>query len=126
MLYDISKLMEAFWKKVNKTESCWIWTACKDKDGYGKISKTYDGKLRHFRAHRISYEFHVGEIETNQVVMHSCDNPSCVNPKHLSVGTIRDNNHDAIAKGRRNYSSGEDHWTRKSIQKRDDQGKFIK
>lgn len=82
-----------FWKKVEKLDSgCWEWTGLKDKDGYGKWSQG--------RAHRVSYELHNGLIKSDIHVCHTCDNPSCVNPEHLWVGTNRENTKDRNAKHR--------------------------
>jgi len=55
---------------------------------------------KHIKAHRMSYLIHVGDIPAGKVVMHSCDNPSCVNPDHLSVGSYSDNIQDCVRKGR--------------------------
>ncbi len=82
---------------------CWLWTACSDKDGYGKIQK--DGEK--CSAHRISWELSHGEIPDGLHVLHKCDTPACVNPNHLFLGTIQDNNADKLCKGR--VSSGERH-----------------
>jgi hypothetical protein len=93
-------LEERFWRFVEKTDSCWLWTGKSvDRAGYGKLSTGGKGSP-HKMAHRISYELHKGEIPDGLVVMHSCDNPKCVNPEHLSVGTHKQNTHDAVAKGR--------------------------
>lgn len=89
-----------FWRYVEKTTSCWIWTGNKASNGYGRIQKGGKGSP-HIGAHRLSYEMHYGEIPKGMVVMHSCDSPSCVNPAHLSVGTYSDNTADMTAKGRR-------------------------
>jgi hypothetical protein len=75
---------------------CWEWQRSKDKDGYGYIKK--DQKTT--KAHRVSYELHYGPIENGLWVLHRCDNPSCVNPEHLWLGTAKDNSDDMIAKGR--------------------------
>lgn len=77
---------------------CFLWRGAKDKNGYGLLKA--DKKMH--RAHRISYNLYKGEIPENFVVMHKCDNPPCVNPYHLSVGTINDNNQDMKEKGRYN------------------------
>lgn len=78
------KQLNRFWAKVKITSpnSCWLWTANKDKDGYGRlrIQNKDDG------AHRISFIIYYGDIPSNCCVMHKCDTPSCVNPTHLVVG----------------------------------------
>lgn len=93
-----------FWSKVNKTESCWLWTKCKDKDGYGKFAITappgVQPKQKHVRAHRLSWEMVNGEAPSTLVIMHSCDTPACVNPAHLSLGSQAQNRADCGAKGR--------------------------
>ena len=75
---------------------CWIWQGTKDKGGYGKICH----EAKHMRAHRVSYQLHVGELTADMFVCHSCDNPSCVNPKHLFLGTHKDNMIDMVRKDR--------------------------
>lgn len=93
-------LEERFFRKVQKTESCWLWTGNKRRLGYGSIQEGGKGSPT-LSAHRLSYRIHKGEIPEGMVVMHSCDNPSCVNPDHLSVGTYKENTADMIAKGRK-------------------------
>jgi len=75
---------------------CWIWGRYTMKNGYGTMRFTKGTKL----AHRISYELFKGAVPLGHDVMHSCDNPSCINPAHLSTGTRTDNMQDAKAKGR--------------------------
>lgn len=83
---------ERFWLRVNKTETCWLWTGALDKDGYGvSLDK---------RAHRHSWIIGFGPIPDGMSVLHSCDAPPCVRPGHLFLGTTRDNVDDKIAKGR--------------------------
>lgn len=80
---------------------CWNWLKSKQHRGYGNVR--YDGKWR--MAHRVAYYTTKGPIPEGNVVMHICDNPSCVNPKHLKTGTQSDNLRDMMAKGRRKYPS---------------------
>jgi hypothetical protein len=85
---------------------CHWWTGALAGGGYGSIR---DGVMR--PAHRVAYELYKGPIPEGLVVMHSCDNPACVNPRHLSVGTQQDNVDDMFRKGRecvdREWTAGE-------------------
>lgn len=94
----ISVLDERFWSKVNKTESCWLWTGAKAE--YGKF--WLDGKT--VSAHRLVYESIHGAVPDGMMVCHHCDNPLCVNPNHLFLGTASDNIEDMIQKGRQGYT----------------------
>jgi hypothetical protein len=95
---DIPNLARRFWAKVYKTEGCWFWIAGKNQHGYGKISRTR--KAGPERAHRISWELNYGPIPDGLCVLHKCDNPPCVRPEHLFLGTKRDNHDDMVKKGR--------------------------
>ena len=96
---------ERFWSKVNKTSTCWLWTAGVSKDGYGK----YWYNKKNIRAHRYSYMVSKSEIADGLVVRHTCDVRLCVNPKHLLLGTVQDNIDDMIERGRRKVNNGEHH-----------------
>lgn len=95
-------LLERFEEKVEPvTESgCHIWMGCCTPKGYGQFRA--DGKTA--LAHRIAYELYRGPIPEGMCACHTCDNPSCVNPEHLSLGTPKDNTHDMLRKGR--YRNG--------------------
>lgn len=86
-----------FWSKVSIVGECWEWTAAKIPDGYGVFG--VDGISR--CAHRISWEFFHGQIPHSLYVLHRCDNPPCVNPSHLFIGSQKDNVSDCTSKGRR-------------------------
>ena len=75
---------------------CWIWDGCLNPDGYGNV--IYKGKIQ--RAHRVMYELIKGKIPAGIFVLHKCDQPSCVNPDHLFLGTQKDNMADCVIKGR--------------------------
>ena len=97
--------MERFMSKVNKTDDCWIWTGGIDNDGYGLFGYRGDGTKRQWRAHRWIMHQTKGLDDSKPVVMHTCDNPSCVNPDHLINGTSKDNIHDMMKKGRSNFAT---------------------
>jgi hypothetical protein len=96
--YHFDTVEEYFFSKVKitKTNSCIFWPARKLESGYGMISAK--GKKR--LSHRLSYEIHFGKIPKGMVICHRCDQPSCVNPRHLFIGTHKDNVYDCINKKR--------------------------
>lgn len=89
-------LRDRFEAKVQCTESCWLWRGARYPAGYGVI---WSGGKNVF-AHRASWELAHGQIPDGQCVLHRCDNPSCVNPEHLFLGTKGENCSDRSAKGR--------------------------
>lgn len=107
----VQTLPDRFWNKVQKAsdDSCWIWLAGKDQDGYGM----YSHNKKTIRAHRLLASVVYGEIKSGFVVMHSCDNPSCCNPRHLSIGSVQENVSDRDKKGRRDPPKGESHKSSK-------------
>lgn len=93
------KYIDKFWKKVDKgnKDECWRWAGgTKTPKGYGMLDVNY----KKIYAHRVSYMIHFGEIPEGLLVCHKCDNPGCVNPSHLWLGTHTDNLKDASVKGR--------------------------
>ena len=82
---------------VNEKTNCWEWLGYLDRDGYGQF---HLNKKTTKKAHRFSFETQNGEIPTGICVCHKCDNPKCVNPKHLFLGTHQDNIQDKVKKGR--------------------------
>ena len=92
---------ERFWRKVNKTSSCWLWTGAVFGHGYGQLTRN----KRHFTAHRFSWLMHYGPIPATTDVCHLCDIPACVNPGHLFLGTRKDNMADMVKKGRQSRVS---------------------
>ena len=115
-------IKDRFWPKVDKRgpDECWEWTACYNEYGYGMIAKGgKDGGME--RAHLVSWEIHNGPIPDGLCVLHHCDNPHCVNPRHLFLGTKKDNVHDMSEKGRRslaNRARGEHHGSAKLTEKK--------
>ena len=94
---------ERFMSKVHKAENgCWLWTAYRMKNGYGFFRTPVKNEL----AHRAAYRLFVGVLDKRDV-MHDCDTPACVNPKHLSLGTRKENMQDAKKKLR--MRTGETH-----------------
>lgn len=88
-------ISERFWSKVSKSEGCWLWTGARLPRGYGKIGRDCGGWDL---AHRVSWELHFGAITDGLHVLHKCDNPPCVNPAHLFLGTRSDNMQDCFRK----------------------------
>ncbi len=85
---------------------CWEWTAATDKYGYGLVK--FCKKM--YYAHRVSWFLKNGAIPSEKLVCHNCDNPPCENPKHLFLGTSKDNTQDAVRKGR--MASGKKHGSK--------------
>lgn len=85
-----------FYRWVDQSGDCWLWTGARDRDGYGAFG--FQGKMR--RAHRVALELEGVEIPPGHYACHTCDNPSCVRPAHLYPGTPTDNMRDAVNRNR--------------------------
>lgn len=92
-----------FWARIRKTRGCWIWTGAKITAGYGTLN--VNGKTAY--AHRLSWSIHHGRIPGKLFVLHRCDNPACVRPSHLFLGTAKDNAVDMVKKGRNKHGNTE-------------------
>lgn len=106
-------LTQRFHEKYTRSENgCWVWQSAISQRGYGRFS--HKGKNRH--AHRVAWEIANGRtIPSGLLVMHSCDNRRCVNPGHLSLGTVEDNNRDCCQKGRNRGAKGVDNGRSKIV-----------
>ena len=100
---------DRFWASVYKSDGCWLWTGHVNGSGYGLIR----WRGRQSLAHRISFELHRGPVPLGLFVLHRCDEPPCVNPDHLYVGTKADNARDMMERGRdfRPHMAGETNGT---------------
>lgn len=102
----IEKFLDILLKniKVDHSTGCWLWTGYKNSKGYGSTQTTIitkDGTVnKRFLLHRVSYAIMYKQDPVGMCVCHHCDMPSCINPSHLFLGTIGDNNRDAFNKGR--------------------------
>jgi hypothetical protein len=90
-----------FFDKIDRSthpKGCWIFKGPIASNGYGQVS--FVRPIRHIRTHRLAMMLQLGPLPKDRLVMHACDNPPCVNPAHLSLGTHKDNSQDAKSKGR--------------------------
>lgn len=101
----IEMLPKRFIKKINFTDTCWLWTAAKYPSGYGQFG--FEGKT--YATHRFLWNFLRGEIPEGICVLHKCDVRACIKPDHLFLGTKKDNSDDMIKKGRDRKLKGEHH-----------------
>lgn len=98
-------IRKRFESHVKPGADCWLWMGTLDHKGYGVMKIRFDGVPKMMKAHRIAFMLHNGlnpapEVYKEQFVLHSCDNPPCVNPDHLRLGTAQDNMIDKFKRGR--------------------------
>ncbi len=98
---------QLFDRNVDRCDGCWEWRGYRNPKGYG-FTRPGGRGVKGVLAHRLSWELHRGEIPEGMQVLHRCDNPPCVNPEHLFLGTNLDNIRDRVAKGR---PGGSQAWT---------------
>lgn len=101
--------LERFWTLVRKTRGCWYWIGYTLPKGYGLFR--VNSPRRKVLAHRYSYTVNNGPIPRGKLVLHECDNPTCIRPDHLFTGTHQDNVDDMIKKGR--HQHGDRHYKRR-------------
>ncbi len=97
-LLDEARIVK-FWNKVKKSEGCWEWVGSRNQQGYGQFCVNRVPRP----SHRVSYELHFGPFNAKMCICHRCDNPPCIRPDHLFLGSHQDNVRDAIRKGRMKY-----------------------
>lgn len=106
MKHEHARFLE---KVQHTTAGCWEWTGATYRYGYGHFRRRIGDRWVMYKTHRYSYEYHKGPIPPNKMVLHTCDNPSCVNPEHLYVGTAQDNANDMKQRGRKSFGRNPNH-----------------
>ena len=101
MARTITPASERLWPRVDKTETCWNWTGCLDRKGYGIIGDQVDGRKVSIRVHRLAYSLLLGTLNDDDQVDHRCHNRRCVNPEHLRATTHKQNQENRAGASRR-------------------------
>jgi hypothetical protein len=104
-------------EKTLKTETCWLWNDGKSHAKYGNICDRL-GPVRNVSVHRLAYELAYGPIPAEMNVLHKCDVRNCVNPEHLFLGSLADNNADCMAKGRAGVQIGKQPMVKQEYRKK--------
>lgn len=99
-VYSRKPMSERLSKYYVNTNGCWIWTGSVNRDGYGRLRGSIDGKIDVIRAPRASWEHYKSSIPKGLMVLHTCDVPACINPDHLYLGTQKENGNDKKIRGR--------------------------
>lgn len=105
MIQLTDKDIARFWSHVDKSGNCWTWTGARNHDGYGRFQ--LHGNI--YNASRVSWVIVHGAIPPRYCICHTCDNPPCIRPDHLFLGTRSDNGRDMVSKGRATYAKLQPH-----------------
>jgi hypothetical protein len=104
MARTVTPASERLWKRVDKTDTCWLWTGCLDRKGYGIIGDTIGEQKISVRVHRLAYETLVTPLDATDQVDHRCHVRHCVNPSHLRAVTNKQNQENRAGASRRSVS----------------------
>ncbi|MFZ4563641.1 MAG: HNH endonuclease signature motif containing protein [Bacteroidales bacterium] len=102
----IKPVVDRFWIKVDQTGDCWKWLGSKPKPKYGESYGAFRLGKKMLKAHQAAWILTNGLIPPGMCVLHKCDNPNCVNPSHLFIGTHQENIQDMVSKGRGSHAMG--------------------